>query len=466
MRTFGRRTEALAAAAAAAAASAPAPAQSITPGLSIAAPVPLAPALPEMSRALQQLRAQVLERIDPRAAVEIAPARVREQLERLVHEVAGQQRVEISSADQAALAQELVDDMLGFGPLEELLRDDTISDIMVNGADKVFIEQRGKLTLSKLRFRNNAHVASIAQKMASSVGRRVDESSPLVDCRLPDGSRVNVVFPPLALDGPTISIRKFSKRKVDLQGMIELGSLTPPVARVLEVAARCRLNIVVSGGTGSGKTTMMNAMSRLIDHGERIVTIEDAAELQLQQPHVVRLETRPANLEGRGEITQRDLLKNALRMRPDRIIVGEVRGSEAFDMLQAMNTGHDGSFCTIHANTARDGVVRIENMVQMGTMSLPVRAIRTQIASAVDLIVQLERMRDGKRRVIQVTEVVGLEGDVVTLNDLFSFEFQGEGPNGEVLGRWVCSRVRPSFMPKLRYYGLDQAFIQALESAG
>jgi pilus assembly protein CpaF len=374
--------------------------------------------------------------------------------------------MEISATDQALLAQELVDDMLGFGPLEELLRDDSISDIMVNGPDNIFIETKGRLTRARIRFRNAAHVASIAQKMASSVGRRVDESSPLVDCRLPDGSRVNVVFPPLALDGPCISIRKFAKRKVDLQSMIEFGSLSAPLARVLEIAARCRLNIVVSGGTGSGKTTMMNAMSRLIDHGERIVTIEDAAELQLQQPHVVRLETRPSNLEGKGEITQRDLIKNALRMRPDRIIVGEVRGSEAFDMLQAMNTGHDGSFCTIHANNARDGLVRIENMVQMGSMSLPVRAIRTQIASAVDLIIQLERMRDGKRRVLQVTEVVGLEGDVITLNDLFTFEYQGENSVGDVVGKWVSTRVRPGFMNKLRYYGLDQNFIQALDQTG
>lgn len=432
-----------------------------------AAPAPAAaaaPRAPELPAPLQALRAQVLERIDPRAAMEIAPSRVREQLERLVHEVAGQQRIEISATDQAQLAQELVDDMLGFGPLEELLRDDTISDIMVNGPDNVFIERRGKIQKVVVNFRNAAHVASIAQKMASTVGRRVDESSPLVDCRLLDGSRVNVVFPPLALDGCCISIRKFAKRKVDLQSMVELGSLSAPLARVLEIAARCRLNVVVSGGTGSGKTTMMNAMSRLIDNSERIVTIEDAAELQLQQPHVVRLETRPSNLEGKGEITQRDLIKNALRMRPDRIIVGEVRGAEAFDMLQAMNTGHDGSFCTIHANNSRDGITRIENMVQMGTVSLPLRAIRTQIVSAVDLIIQLERMRDGKRRVLQVTEVVGLEGDVITLNDLFTFEFNGEGPNGELLGRWVSSRVRPAFMNKLRYYGLDQAFVDAMES--
>jgi pilus assembly protein CpaF len=404
-----------------------------------------------------------MERIDPRAAVEMPVARVRDQLERLVHEVAGQQRVEISATDQAQLAQELVDDMLGFGPLEDLLRDDSISDIMVNGYRNIFIERRGKLQKAVVNFRNDAHVASIAQKMAASVGRRVDESSPLVDCRLPDGSRVNVVFPPLAIDGPCVSIRKFAKKKVDLQGMVELGTLSPPLARAMEIVSRCRMNIVISGGTGSGKTTMMNAMSRMIDHGERIVTIEDAAELQLQQPHVVRLETRPMNLEGRGEITQRDLIKNALRMRPDRIIVGEVRGAEAFDMLQAMNTGHDGSFCTIHANSARDGITRIENMVQMGTAALPVRAIRTQIVSAVDVIIQLERMRDGKRRVLQMTEVCGLEGDVITLNDLFTFEFEGENPQGDVLGRWVSSRVRPAFMTKLRYFGLDHAFMQAMD---
>jgi pilus assembly protein CpaF len=453
MKAFGRRTEA-------------APGLAPPPPPEREAPAPAqAAAKPAEPAPLQALRTQVMERIDPRAAVEMPVARVRDQLERLVHEVAGTQRIEISATDQALLAQELVDDMLGFGPLEDLLRDDDISDIMVNGPLNVFIEKKGLLQKAVVNFRNSAHVASIAQKMASTVGRRVDESSPLVDCRLPDGSRVNVVFPPLALDGPCISIRKFAKRKVDLAGMTELGSLSPSIARVLEIASRCRLNIVVSGGTGSGKTTMMNAMSRMIDHGERIVTIEDAAELQLQQPHVVRLETRPMNLEGRGEITQRDLIKNALRMRPDRIIVGEVRGAEAFDMLQAMNTGHDGSFCTIHANNARDGITRIENMVQMGTVSLPLRAIRTQIVSAVDLIVQLERMRDGKRRVLQVTEVCGLEGDVITLNDLFTFEYEGEDAQGNLMGRWVSSRVRPGFMNKLRYYGLDGAFAQAMEIA-
>jgi pilus assembly protein CpaF len=352
--------------------------------------------------------------------------------------------------------------MVGYGPLEPLLADDTISDIMVNGPERVFIEVRGRVHQTDVRFRSHAQLNAIAQKMAATVGRRVDESSPLVDCRLADGSRVNVVFPPLAIDGACISIRKFAKRKADLQQLAAAARCRWRSARALEIAARCRLNVVISGGTGSGKTTMMNAMSRLIDHGERIVTIEDAAELQLQQPHVVRLETRPANLEGRGEINQRDLVKNALRMRPDRIIVGEVRGAEAFDMLQAMNTGHDGSYCTVHANTTRDALIRIENMVQMGQTSLPSRAIRTQIASAVDLIVQVERMRDGGRRVSQVSEVCGLEGEVITTNDIFTFEYEGEGADGRIRGRWTSPATRPGFMDRLEYFGLGEAWMRAV----
>ena len=286
----------------------------------------------------------------------------------------------------------------------------------------------------------------------------------MVDARLPDGSRVNVIFPPLALDGPCLSIRKFAKRKIDFAAMVTNGSMSDPLARILEIASRCRLNVVISGGTGSGKTTLLNAMSRLIDPGERIVTIEDAAELQLQQPHVVRLETRPVNLEGRGEITQRDLLRNALRMRPDRIIVGEVRGAEAFDMLQAMNTGHDGSFCTVHANTTRDALVRIENMVQMGSFSLPAKSIRTQIASAVDLIVQVERMRDGVRRVSQVSEVCGLEGEVITMNDIFAFEYTGEDATGRLRGGYRVTQLRPNCSERLEYFGLDAAWMAALRS--
>ena len=413
---------------------------------------------------IDQLRAYVMERIDPVAAGELPAARLQQQIEQLVHEVATKRRIEISAREQMRVAEEITFDMIGYGPLEPLLRDDTISDIMVNGPNRIFIEVRGKVRESDVRFNSAAQLGAVAQKMAASVGRRVDESSPLVDCRLGDGSRVNIVFPPLAIDGPCISIRKFSKRKLDFNAMVESGSMTAPVARILEIAARCRLNIVVSGGTGSGKTTMLNAMSRLIDAGERIVTIEDAAELQLQQPHVVRLETRPLNLEGKGEINQRDLLKNALRMRPDRIIVGEVRGAEAFDMLQAMNTGHDGSFCTIHANTSRDALTRIENMVQMG-FSLPPRAIRSQISGAVDLIIQVERMRDGVRRVAQVSEIVGMEGEVITMNEVFTYEYTGEDANGTLKGRYVTSGAQPGFMEKLRYFGYERSWMSALAGA-
>jgi pilus assembly protein CpaF len=335
---------------------------------------------------------------------------------------------------------------------------------MVNGPDTVFIEIRGKLQKSTVRFRNAEHAAMVAQKMVATIGRRVDESSPLCDARLPDGSRVNVIFPPLALDGPCISIRKFTKKKLDFAAMVTNGSMVPAVAHLLEIAARSRCNILISGGTGSGKTTLLNALSRLISHDERVVTIEDAAELQLQQPHVVRLETRTANLEGRGEINQRELLRNALRMRPDRIIVGEVRGAEAYDMLQAMNTGHDGSISTVHANTARDALSRVENMVQMATVNLPARAIRTQIASAVDLIVQIERMRDGARRITQISDICGMESEIITLNDVMSFEYGGENASGMIIGRYRTAGARPSFATRLAYFGLENAWMDALQS--
>ena len=297
------------------------------------------------------------------------------------------------------------------------------------------------------------------------MGRRVDESSPMLDARLKDGSRVNIVFPPLALDGPYISIRKFARNRIDFAQLVTFGSMSTGVARILEIAGRCRLNVIISGGTGSGKTTLLNAISQLIDNAERIVTVEDAAELQLQQPHVVRLETRPPSLEGRGEVTQRDLVRNALRMRPDRIIVGEVRSGEAFDMLQAMNTGHDGSMSTIHANTSRDAVTRIENMVQMGNFGLPSKSIRQQIVSAVNLIVQVERQRDGSRRLVQLTEVCGLEGDIVILNDIFAFELTGETTDGRLYGTYRVSRARPSFNDRLAYFGLDRVWATTLEEA-
>ncbi len=446
---------------------APAPTEVLQPSSSTSpAATPMTPPVrPATSEAMAELRRLCLSRLDPVAAAATPAERLTDEIERMIGELATDKRIQLNAREQRELAGELVNDMLGLGPLEPLLADDSINDIMVNGPEHVFVERRGRLEQVPVRFRDAQHVANICQRIAAAVGRRVDEASPMVDARLKDGSRVNIIFPPLALNGPCLSIRKFARKVIDFARLAEIGSLTPPVARVLEIAARCRLNVIISGGTGSGKTTLMNAMSRLIDPTERIVTVEDAAELQLQQPHVVRLETRPASLEGRGEITQRDLVRNALRMRPDRIIVGEVRAGEAFDMLQAMNTGHDGSFSTIHANSTRDALTRIENMVQMGNMGLPEKAIRAQIVGAVDLIVQVERQRDGMRRVIQVTEVCGLEGEVVTMNDVFLFEVLGESTSGRLHGRYRVGRTRPAFSQRLAYFGLDRAWIAALDEA-
>ena len=435
------------------------------PGVAIA-PRPAPPPAAAPPEAIAELRAQCLARLDPTAVAALPPERLRPEVERLLSDIATERRLQLNGREQRALAADLVADMLGLGPLETLLADDAIADIMVNGPHRVFVERGGKVSLSDVRFRDSAHLTGICQRIAAAVGRRVDESSPMVDARLKDGSRVNIVLPPLALDGPCVSIRKFGKKSIDFARLIGFGALTEPVAQVLQIAARARLNIVISGGTGSGKTTLMNALSRLIDHGERIVTVEDAAELQLQQPHVVRLETRPPSLEGKGEVTQRDLVRNALRMRPDRIIIGEVRGSEAFDMLQAMNTGHDGSMSTIHANTARDALTRIENMVQMGNMGLPAAAIRTQIVSAVDLIVQVARQRDGGRRVVQVTEICGMEGEVVIMNDVFRLETTGERPDGRLTGRYVASRARPGFTDRLAAFGLVDPWMAALAATG
>ena len=411
------------------------------------------------------LRDRVLKELDASAVAEMPLASLLRQVEQIIHNIANDERLELSGREQTRLATELANDMVGYGPLQTLLTDDEVSDIMVNGPANIFVERRGKLEKSSVRFRDANHIATIAQKIASRVGRRVDESSPMVDARLPDGSRVNVIFPPLAIDSPCISIRKFSRRLLDFPAMAANGTLSPAIARLLEIASRCRLNVVVSGGTGSGKTTLLNAMSRFIDNSERVITIEDAAELQLQQPHVVRLETRPANLEGAGDISQRDLVRNALRMRPDRIIMGEVRGAEAFDMLQAMNTGHDGSFSTVHANSSRDALTRIENMVQMGQFSLPIQAIRTQIVSALDLIVQVERMRDGVRRVTQLTEVCGMEGDIITTNDICAFEFSREDSTGRLHGSYRIAGARPGFIERLEYVGLDRAWTAALQEA-
>jgi len=354
--------------------------------------------------------------------------------------------------------------VLGYGPLEPLLARDDIADIMVNGAGRVFIEVGGKVQLTSIRFRDNAQLMNICQRIVSQVGRRVDESSPICDARLADGSRVNVIAPPLSLDGPTLTIRKFRKDKLTLDDLVKFGSISPAGARVLGVIGRCRCNILISGGTGSGKTTLLNCMTAYIDAEERIITCEDAAELQLQQPHVVRLETRPANLEGQGMITMRDLVKNCLRMRPERIIVGEVRGPEAFDLLQAMNTGHDGSMGTLHANSPREAMSRLESMITMGGYALPMKTIREMIVGSIDVIIQAERMRDGSRRITKVTEVVGTEGDVVITQDLLIYEISGEDETGRLKGKHMGTGiVRPSFWERARYYNLERELAEALD---
>jgi pilus assembly protein CpaF len=407
-----------------------------------------------------QIQPLVLEHMDVAAAAEMPRAVFEAQLTGWVKDLLTESKIQLNFVEQHALVESLIADMLGLGPLEPLIEDETVTDIMVNGARQVYVERRGKLELTGVRFRDDDHVMNVATRIVTRVGRRIDEATPLVDARLLDGSRVNIIAPPLAIDGPSISIRKFSKKTITLDTMAQQANISPDMATLLKIAARCRLNILISGGTGSGKTTLLNALSRLIDPAERTVTIEDAAELQLQQPHVVRLETRPPNLEGSGEITMRDLLRNSLRMRPDRIILGEIRGAEALDVLQAMNTGHDGSMSTIHANTPREALTRLENMVGMTGINLPSRAVRTQIAAAVHLIAQVNRMRDGIRRVTHIIEVVGMEGDVITTQDLFTFQFQGEATDGKLRGVFNSSGIRPFFLPRAEYYGLDRALLE------
>lgn len=407
----------------------------------------------------QLVRERLMRRIEPSVAVRMRRDRLRARIGAVVAEIANDERLQLNGREQEMLA----DDMVGVGPIESLLADDEVTYILVNGPNQIYVERHGKLEVTNVTFRDNAHVLHVAQRIAASVGRRIDESSPMLDARLADGSRVNAISSPLAIDGVSMSIRKFPKRRAQFGDMVRSGNLAPSVARTLEIAAACRLNILVSGGTGAGKTTLRNVMSKLISPKERIVTIEDAAELQLQQPHVVRLETRPANAEGTGLISQGDLLKNALRMRPDRIILGECRGAEAFDMLQAMNTGHDGSMSTLHSNSPRDALIRLENMLLMGAVNMPLLAIRRQIAGAVHLIVQIARMKDGMRRIQYVTEIVGMEGDVIVTQDLFSFEFEGEGPDGKMMGSFKSSGVRPRFLEKARMYNLDAALLDAMK---
>lgn len=390
----------------------------------------------------------------------------REEIRDVVGEIIQLRNVVMSIAEQEELLDDIVNDVLGYGPLEPLLARDDISDIMVNGAERTFIEVAGRVQLTNIRFRDNQQLMNICQRIVSQVGRRVDESSPICDARLPDGSRVNVIAPPLAIDGPALTIRKFKKDKLTLDQLVKFGSISPEGGIVLQVVGRSRCNVIVSGGTGSGKTTLLNCLTRYIETTERIITAEDAAELQLQQPHVVRLETRPPNLEGEGQVTMRDLVRNCLRMRPERIIVGEVRGPEAFDLLQAMNTGHDGSMGTLHANSPREALSRIESMITMGGFSLPSKTIREMIVSSVDVIVQAARLRDGSRRITHITEVMGMEGDVIITQDLFVYEMIGEDADGRIIGRHRSTGIgRPRFWDRARYYGEEQRLAEALDKA-
>jgi pilus assembly protein CpaF len=416
----------------------------------------------KVDQARRILQPLVMGRIDLAAAVSLPRKELVRQLEGLVAELLAEQRIQLNRPEQDDLVYQIVNDMMGLGPLEPLLEDEGITDIMINGPKQIYIEKRGKLELTSVTFEDGAHLLNICNRIVSRIGRRVDEASPICDARLLDGSRVNIIIPPLAIDGASVSIRKFGKRQIGFDQMTQQGNISPAMATVLRIAARCRLNVIISGGTGSGKTTMLNALSGMIENGERVVTIEDAAELRLQQPHVVRLETRPANLEGNGEVSMRDLVKNALRMRPDRIILGEVRGPEAIDLLQAMNTGHDGSMGTLHANRPREALTRLENMVTMGVASLPPKAIRSQIAGSLQLIVQISRMRDGVRRVTHITEVMGMEGEVVITQDLFTYEFKGEAADGRLAGAFKSSGLRPHFLPRAAYYGLDRVLMEAM----
>ena len=414
----------------------------------------------------ERIRTVLMTRIDPTVAGRIPRAALRREITKLVSEIANEDRVQLNKLEEAALAVDLSDDMVGLGPLEPLLEDDEVTDILANGPFDIYVERHGKLEKTGARFRDPQHLVNIAQRIATAIGRRVDEASPMVDARLADGSRVNIVLPPLVLNGGTISIRKFPKRSLTLDMMVQQENLSPEIARLLQIAARSRLNILISGGTGSGKTTLLNAVSQQIDRDERVITVEDAVELRLQQPHIVQMETRPSNIEGIGQVAQRELVRNALRMRPDRIIVGEVRGAEAFDMLQAMNTGHDGSMSTVHANSPRDALYRVENMVMMANLNLPLKAIRMNVASALDLVVHIERMRDGIRRVQSIVEIVGLEGDIITTRELFTFHYHGERGDGTIEGMFESTRMRPDFLARAARIGLGRQLLDALDIKG
>ena len=389
-----------------------------------------------------------------------------EEIRDIINEIISIKNFQMSIAEQESLLQDICNDVLGYGPLEPLLARDDIADIMVNGSSRVFIEVGGKIQLTNVRFRDNAQLMNICQRIVSQVGRRVDEASPICDARLPDGSRVNVIAPPLSIDGAALTIRKFKKDKLRIDDLVNFGSISPEGARVLEIIGKCRINTIISGGTGSGKTTLLNCMTSFIELDERVITCEDAAELQLQQPHVVRLETRPPNLEGQGEVSMRDLVKNCLRMRPERIIVGEVRGSESFDLLQAMNTGHDGSMGTLHANSPREALQRIESMITMGGYNLPSKTIREMIVGSIDIVIQAARLRDGSRRITHITEVLGTEGDTIITQDLFVYDMTGEDESGKIIGRHKSTGIaRPAFWDRARYYGQHVELANALDAA-
>ena len=408
----------------------------------------------------------LIDAIDLTQLAQLDREAARDEIRDIVNEIIALKDVVMSIAEQEELLEDICNDVLGYGPLEPLLARDDIADIMVNGASTVYIEVNGKMQKTGVRFRDNTQLLNICQRIVSQVGRRVDEASPICDARLADGSRVNAIVPPLAIDGPCLTIRKFKKDRLKLPDLVRFNSITPEGATILEIVGRVRCNVLISGGTGSGKTTLLNGLTGYIDHDERIITCEDAAELQLQQPHTVRLETRPPNLEGEGAITMRDLVKNCLRMRPERIIVGEVRGPEAFDLLQAMNTGHDGSMGTLHANSPREAISRLESMITMGGFALPSKTIKEMICGSIDVIVQASRLRDGSRKITHVTEVVGMEGDVIITQDLFIYEIVGEDANGKIIGRHRSTGIaRPHFWDRARYYNEERRLAEALEKA-
>jgi pilus assembly protein CpaF len=440
-------------------------------------PVEAPPMAPEPPRKVQRERSEtyydtksqvfsaLIDTIDLSQLAKLDPESAREEIRDIVNDIIAIKNFAMSISEQEELLEDICNDVLGYGPLEPLLARDDIADIMVNGSKNVYIEVNGKVEQTGVRFRDNQQLLNICQRIVSQVGRRVDESSPICDARLPDGSRVNVIAPPLSIDGTALTIRKFKKDKLTLDQLVKFGAISPQGAEILKIIGRVRCNVVISGGTGSGKTTLLNCLTNYIDRDERVITCEDSAELQLQQPHVVRLETRPPNLEGEGEVTMRDLVKNCLRMRPERIIVGEVRGPEVFDLLQAMNTGHDGSMGTIHSNSPRECLNRIESMIAMGGYSLPQRTVREIVVGSVDVIIQAARLRDGSRRITHITEVVGMEGDVIITQDLVLYNIKGEDASGRLVGEHVSTGIgRPHFWDRARYYGEEQRLANALEA--